>query len=73
MRIGAAILLFLAAGFLGVAELLAVIDPAGTKMADDGHPFGVARAPWYQHAVFILVVAACVASGSRLLRQRGAH
>lgn len=73
MRIGAALLLFLVAGVLGVGELLALVDPAGTKMADDGEPFGVPYSPWYQHATLVLLAVACVAIGSRLLRQRDAR
>jgi hypothetical protein len=73
MRIGAAILLFLVAGALGVAELLAFIDPAGTQLADDADPFGIPHASWSQHAVFILLAVACVAIGARLLRQHDAH
>ena len=73
MRIVIAILLLLFAGLLGIGELIAIVDPVGTKMADDGDPFGNPHVPWYQHAVFVLVVIACVAIASRLLRRKQAH
>src|SRR5688500_11534599 len=72
MRIVVAILLLLVAGLLGVVQLIAVIDPVGTKMADDGDPFGNRFVPWYQHAIFILVIIACVVIASRLLRRKQA-
>ena len=72
MRIFIAILLLLVAGLLGIVQLIAIIDPVGTKMADDGDPFGNPYVPWYQHAIFILIIIACVAIASRCLRRKQA-
>ncbi len=66
----AAILLLLVAGLLGVVQLIAVVDPVGTKMADDGDPFGNPHAPWYLHGIFTLLIIACIVIASRLLRRR---
>ena len=73
MRILVAIFLLLVAGMFTVVQLLAIIDPVGTKMADDGDPFGNPHVPWYQHTVSVLIIIACVAIASRLLRRRQAH
>jgi hypothetical protein len=72
MRVLAAILLFSVAGLLGVVQLIAIIDPVGSKMADDGDPFGNPTIPWYQHAVYALIIVACVVIASRLLRREHA-
>jgi len=51
---------------LGLAVILlgpgvvALIDPVGTKMADDADPFGP-PSPWYVHAAAFAVVASNVA------------
>jgi nicotinamide riboside transporter PnuC len=72
MRIFVAILLFLVAGLLGLLQFIAIIDPVGTKMADDGDPFGNPFTPWYQHAIIALIIVACVVIASRLLRRKQA-
>jgi len=73
LRLMASILLLLFAGVLGVAQFLAIVDPVGTKMADDGDPFGDPYVPWYQHAVFILIIIACVVVAFRLMRRTQAN
>ena len=73
MRIAVAIILLLFAGLLGIVELIAIVDPVGTKMADDGDPFGNPHVPWYQHVIFILIILSCVATASRLLWRRRAQ
>jgi len=62
------ILLVLAGFILAGIEFLAVLDPEGTKMADDGDPFGPV-APWWQHALWFMAIAACFAVAWRLLRR----
>jgi hypothetical protein len=69
MKTIAAILLLLTAGVLAVFELIALIDPRGTKMADDGDPFG-APVPWHVHAIWITVILLVVASAVVLLQRR---
>ena len=73
LRLMASILLLLFAGVLGVVQFLAIVDPVGTKMADDGDPFGDPYVPWYQHAVFILIIIACVVVAFRLMRRTQAN
>ena len=40
---------------LGVGEFIAIVDPKGTKMADDSDPFGPPP-PWWVHAVYTAVI-----------------
>jgi MYXO-CTERM domain-containing protein len=54
-------------------KLLALADPVGTKMADDGDPFGDPHQPWWVHAIYFAAVALLVAAGVRLIRRRAAH
>lgn len=44
---------------IGLLELIAIIDPVGTKMADDSDPFGNPHIPLYVHAFYIVFVLAC--------------
>ena len=55
MRKLAASILFAIAGVLALLEVIALIDPVGTKLADDLDPFGDPHVSWYHHAAFILV------------------
>ncbi len=50
MRKLAASILLAIAGILALFESIALIDPVGTKMADDLDPFGDPNMAWYQHA-----------------------
>jgi hypothetical protein len=50
-------------------EILALIDPAGTKLADDADPFGP-PAPWYVHVAWFAVIALFALVSARLLRPR---
>ena len=70
MRMVAAILFLVIAAALGILEVLAVVDPVGTKMADDGDPFGNPYVPWTQHAGSVAAIIACVAAAALLLRPR---
>ncbi len=62
-------------GLLGIAalllvlELLALADPVGTKMADDGDPFGNPYQPWWVHALWFVIVALLAGAGGRLARR----
>ena len=71
MRKIIASMLFALAGLLALLEFIALIDPVGTKMADDADPFGDPYIAWYQHAAFILVTIAFVMIGCWLLRAKG--
>lgn len=52
-------LFFLGIGLLiGLLEIIALIDPVGTKMSDDSDPFGNPYIPWYIHALYIIFVLA---------------
>jgi len=61
------------AALLLVFELLALADPVGTKMADDGDPFGNPYQPWWVHAVWFAIVALLAAVGARLSRRSRRH
>ena len=50
-----------------IVEGIALIDPAGTKLADDSDPFG-SPAPWYAHVLWFAVIALFAAVSARLLR-----
>ena len=53
-------LFFLGLGSLvGLIEIIALIDPVGTKMADDSDPFGNPYIPWYVHVFYIVFALAC--------------
>ena len=53
-------LFFFCLGILvGFFELVALLDPVGTKLSDDSDPFGNPYIPWQQHAVYIVFVLAC--------------
>jgi hypothetical protein len=60
--------LFLTATVCGVLEIIALLDPVGTKMADDSDPFGNPYLPWYVHAIYILFVISCFGFGFLLIR-----
>ena len=66
-------------GLVGIAalllafELLALADPVGTKMGDDGNPFGNPYQPWWVHALWVAIVALLAAAGTRLSRRRRGH
>lgn len=68
LRIPAGVTSFAFAGLLALLELIALIDPAGTKMADDADPYGDPHIAWYAHAATILAAAAFSIGGYRLLR-----
>lgn len=70
MKITLAILLLLFAAAIGVVEVLSVIDPVGTKLADDGDPRGDPKAPWSVHAISIGMIMASVGGAVLLLRRR---
>ncbi len=55
----AGIFLFGIGVLLGLLELIAIIDPVGTKMADDSDPFGDPHIPWYVHTIYILITISC--------------
>ena len=61
-------LLGLSAVFL-LFELVALVDPVGTKMADDTDPFGPPP-PWYVHAAWFGVIAVIGTFGVKLLRRK---
>jgi hypothetical protein len=53
---------------IGLLEIVAIVDPVGTKMSDDSDPFGDPTISIWQHLVFILVTLALIAGGSWFLR-----
>jgi hypothetical protein len=69
MKRCAAIFLMLLALFLGGFEIIALIDPVGTQMANDADPFGPPP-PWPAHAVMITAILVLTAS-SVVLWQAG--
>lgn len=56
------------AAIMGLLEVVALADPAGTRLANDGAPFGP-PAPWYEHVLWIAVIAALAWGGVRLLNR----
>lgn len=62
------LLLFGIGILVGILEIIALIDPVGTKMSDDSDPFGNPYQPWYVHAAFILFTIACFGFGYFLAR-----
>ncbi len=68
LRIFAGVAAFAIAGLLALLELIALVDPMGTKTADDADPFGDPRIAWYAHAAMILAAAAFSVGGYWLLR-----
>ncbi|HEX8209143.1 MAG TPA: hypothetical protein VF584_03070 [Longimicrobium sp.] len=71
MRIALGILLLAAAFLLAMLEIIALVDPAGTSLANDADPFGPAPS-WYVHAFWIATIAAMSWASFRLLRPRDA-
>ena len=71
MRKLAASILFAVAGVLALLEFIALIDPVGTKIADDLDPFGEPHVDSYQHAVFILAIVALSSIAGWLWRAKG--
>jgi hypothetical protein len=63
-----AVVLLVLAGMLLTVELLALLDPVGTKLADDADPFGHPFQPWWAHALWFAVIAVLVGVGVRLGR-----
>lgn len=62
-------LFFLGLSFLlGLLESIALLDPVGTKMADDADPFGDYYIPWHVHAFYILLTGCCLLIGFLLLK-----
>lgn len=70
MRIVFGLLLLAVALLLGMSELLAIADPAGTSLSNDADPFGP-PAPWSEHAVRIAIAAVTGWAGARLLKGNG--
>ena len=59
--------IFIAAGLIAVlVGLPGIIDPVGTKLADDSDPFGEPSPRWYD-VVIVGVGASLVATGAVLL------
>lgn len=52
---------------IGLVELIALLDPVGTKMADDADPFGDPYISWYAHAIYILITLGCFYLGYLLM------
>ena len=69
--------LVLGLGLVGLAvlllavELLALADPVGTKLADDGDPFGNPYAPWWVHLAWFIAIALIAGAGVWLAQSRG--
>jgi hypothetical protein len=61
-------LLAVVGAVLTVIEVIAILDPVGTKMADDGNPFGPV-APWWVHVFWAVVIFGCFLFSFRLLRR----
>ena len=68
--------LVLGLGLVGLAvlllafELVALADPVGTKLADDGDPFGNPYVPWWVHLAWFVAIALIASMGVWLARSR---
>jgi len=58
-------LLIVIGGIAAVVYAMGIIDPVGTKMADDGDPFGAAPS-WQAGAIGLVVSLAVVGMGGWL-------
>ena len=58
--------LFIIGVFGAIVAVIDVFDPVGTKMADDGDPFG-SPDPWYVAVAFLGAYGACAVLGLWLL------
>ena len=65
-----AAILFALAAILALLELMQLIDPVGTKMADDLDPFGDPHVAWYEHAALILATILLATIGGWLWRAK---
>ena len=70
MRKLAASTLFTIAGILALLELISLIDPVSTKVADDLDPFGDPHIAWYEHTALILVTIALASIACWLWRAK---
>jgi hypothetical protein len=61
------------AALLLALELMALADPVGTKLADDGDPFGNPYKPWWVHALWFAFIAVLATAGARLARRGHVH
>lgn len=50
---------FCLGSLIGLLEIIALLDPIGTKGSDDPDLFGNPYIPWQQHAAYIIFVLAC--------------
>jgi amino acid permease len=62
------VLLFLIGFTVLVFEIVALIDPVGSKMADDGDPFGDSYQSWYVHALTFAFSFGCLFIGCLLAK-----
>lgn len=70
LKTASAILFLLSAAAISLVEFLAIVDPAGTKMADDLDAFGDPYVPWTHHVPFLVAILGLVAGAVVLLRHR---
>ena len=57
------------AALLLVLELIALADPVGVKLADDGDPHGNPYQRWWVHTLWFAIVVLLAAAGTRLWRR----
>jgi amino acid permease len=68
IKVVISVFLFLLGFLVLVMEILALIDPVGAKMADDGDPFGNPYQPWYVHALTFAFSIGCFFIGCLLAK-----
>ena len=54
---------------VGLIEVIAIVDPVGTKMSDDADPFGNPHIPIQQHIVFVCITLLLLTSTAWLFHQ----
>ena len=54
---------------IGGLEVLAIVDPVGTKMSDDADPFGDPTISIWQHIVMVVLATCCFVISALLLKR----
>lgn len=70
LTIGLVLLLAFIGLLLSGLTVIAILDPVGTKMADDADPFGDPYVPFWWHLIFFAISAACFIGAYFLLKNR---
>jgi hypothetical protein len=70
VKFGFAFVLILFGLLLSGLTVIAILDPVGTKMADDADPFGDPYVPFWQHLIFFGIAGICFVAAYFLAWER---